>query len=461
MTGRGSQAVAQAIVEQYVERTPRSQARDAQAKKYLPGGDTRSSTYFFPYPAYMERGEGFCLYDYDGNRYVDFLNNYTSLVHGHAYLPIVEAVEAQLSRGVVHGAPCAAQVELAEILCDRLPSVEAIRFTNSGTEATMMAMRAARALSGKDAILKMDGGFHGTHDFAEVNVRPDLEAKGLPMAHREGVGVPACVLEDTMVAPFNDLDAVEALLRADGDRIAAIIVEPMPHAGGLIPPGAGYLEGLRQLADRYGVLLIFDEIVTFRLSTGGLQALQGVEPDLTTLGKIIGGGFPVGAFGGSKECMQWFDPAHPQRIGHSGTFNGNSVTMVAGVAALQNLDQAAIDRINALGARLRRGFTQAFRETGLKGQATGIGSVLQVHWGDGEIVSVRDVFLGTESAGKLPKLLHLELMNRGIFSASRGAFNVSSPMSEAEIDLAIAAFRATLEVLKPYAAQEAPHLIAN
>jgi glutamate-1-semialdehyde 2,1-aminomutase len=461
MTGRDSQTAAQAIVGRYLGRTPRSQARDAQAKKYLPGGDTRSSTYFFPYPAYMERGEGFYLYDCDGNRYVDFLNNYSSLVHGHAYLPILEAVEAQLSRGVVHGAPCAAQVELAEILCGRLPSVQAIRFTNSGTEATMMAMRAARALSGKDAILKMDGGFHGTHDFAEVNVRPDMEAQGLPTARREGVGVPACVLEDTMVAPFNDLDAVEALLRAHGDRIAAVIVEPMPHAGGSIPPGAGYLQGLRQLADRYGVLLIFDEIVTFRLSTGGLQALEEVEPDLTTLGKIIGGGFPVGAFGGRRECMQWFDPAQPHGIGHSGTFNGNSVTMVAGVTALQNLDQVAIDRINGLGVKLRKGFTQAFRDTGLKGQATGIGSLLQVHWGDGPIRSSREVFLGAASAGELPKLLHLELMNRGIFAASRGAFNVSSPMGEAEIDLAIGAFRATLEVLRPYVVQETPHLVAD
>ena len=454
-------ALVKTIIDRYLSRTKRSKANDAKAKGYLPGGDTRSSTYFFPYPSYMEKGEGFCLYDCDGNRYIDFLNNYTSLIHGHAYPPVIRAAGAQLGKGTVYGSATAIQFELAEILCERLPSMDALRFTNSGTEATMMAMRAARAFTDKDVILKMDGGFHGTHDFVEVNIRPDPEPQDLPSAHLEGSGIPACVLNGMMVAPFNDLDAVERILKEHQDKIAAIIVEPMPHAGGMIPPKGGYLKGMRELTDKYGALLIFDEIVTFRLSLGGLQMLEDVEPDLTSLGKIIGGGFPVGAFGGRKEYMKRFDPAHPQTIGHSGTFNGNNVTMAAGVATLQNFDQTTIDRINKLGERLRRGFNQAFEAAGIKGQATGMGSLLQVHWRDGEIVSPRDAFLGMKSAAELPKLLHLELMNRGVFSAPRGAYNISTPMTEKEVDQALEAFGATLEILKPYATEETPHLIAD
>jgi glutamate-1-semialdehyde 2,1-aminomutase len=456
-----SQGVATAIIDKYVSRTQRSKASDARARRYLPGGDTRASTYFFPYPCYMERGEEFHIYDCDGNGYIDFLNNYTSLIHGHAWPPIVRAVEAQLSKGTVFGSATAAQRTLAEMLCERLPSVETLRFTNSGTEATMMAIRAARAFTGKDVILKMDGGFHGGYDFVEVNVRPDSQARGLPLTHLEGAGIPTCVLDSTMVAPFNNLDAVEMILRKHKDKIAAIIVEPMPHAGGMIPPRVGYLHGIRDLADRHDVLLIFDEIVTFRLGLGGLQAVEHVEPDLTTLGKIIGGGFPVGAFGGKEECMKRFDPAHPQTIKHSGTFNGNNITMVAGVATLQDLDQAAIDRINSLGEKMRRKLNQTFQAVGIKGQATGIGSLLQVHWGDEEMLSPRDAFLAAKSARDLPNLLHLELMNRGIFSVPRGAFNISSPMRDEEIDLAVEAFKGALGLLKPYVAEQAPHLIAG
>lgn len=459
--GNVSQEVAKIIIDRYVSRTKRSKANDAKAKRYLPGGDTRSSTYFFPYPTYMDKGEGCYLYDCDGNRYIDFVNNYTSLIHGHAHPAVVEAVSPQLGKGTVFGSATAIQVELAEILCERLPSMEFIRFTSSGTEATMMAMRAARAFTGKDVILKMDGGFHGAHDFVEVNIRPDPEPKDLPSAHLEGSGIPTCVLDGTMVAPFNDLDAVDMILEEHKDKIAAIIVEPMPHAGGMIPPKAGYLKGMRELTDRYGVLLIFDEIVTFRLSLGGLQTLKDVEPDLTALGKVIGGGFPVGAFGGRKEYMERFDPAHPQMIRHSGTFNGNSVTMAAGAATLRNLGQRAIDKINKLGERLRRGFNQAFEAAGIKGQAIGVGSLLQVHWRDREIVSPRDTFLGMKSATELPELLHLELMNRGIFSVPRGAYNISTPMGEKEVARAIEGFEATLELLKPYVVEETPHLIAD
>lgn len=264
-----------------------------------------------------------------------------------------------------------------------------------------------------------------------------------------------------MVSRFNDLEATEAILKAHHQEIAAIILEPMPGAGGLTPPQPGYLQGIRALADRYNVLLIFDEVITFRLSLGGLQRIAEVEPDLTALGKIIGGGFPVGAFGGKREIMAQFDPAHPKTISHSGTFNGHNVVMAAGSATLQHLPQTAIDQINGLGDRLREGFNRAFQEAGIKGQATGLGSLVQVHWREGQILSPADTLLGLKDAAQLPQLLHLEMMNRGIYSASRGMFITSTAMTGKEIDQAIAAFSSALNTLKPYIVETTPHLVTR
>lgn len=453
--------VVQTITDRYLSRTKLSKEKDARAKKYLPGGDSRTTTYFFPYPSYMEKGKGCYLYDCDGNRYIDFINNFTSLIHGHAHPAVVEVATAQLKKGTAYASATALQSELASIICDRLPSVDLVRFCNSGTEATMMSMRAARAFTGKDVILKMDGGYHGSHDFAEVNIVPDFEAQDLPSAHVEGAGVPACILDGMMVTPFNDLDATERILEEHQDKIAAIIMEPVLGAGGAVAPKPGYLKGMRKLTDKYGVLLIFDEIITFRLSLGGLQRIEGIKPDLTALGKIIGGGFAVGAFGGKREIMEHFDPAHPQRIVHSGTFNGHNITMAAGIVTLQHYGQAEVDRIHKLGERLMAGFNQAFKAAGIKGRAAGHGSLLQVHWTDKEIVSPKESLMAMASAAELPRLLHLEMMNRGVFSATRGLYCVSTPMTDQEINQAIEAFEATLYILKPYVAETTPHLMAS
>lgn len=460
MTSMAS-TVEQAITERYIRRTQRSRRQDQEAQHYLPGGDSRIATYYAPYPAYMVRGEGCYLYDTDGNRYIDFLNNYTSLVHGHAHPAIVEAAADQMTRGTVFGAAAERQVELAKLLCQRVESVDLIRFTNSGTEATLMAMRAARAFTGRDIIVKMDGGYHGSHDFVEVNVWPDVNASGPPQPRVEGRGIPAAVLNAVMVAPFNDLEAMEQILRQHAEKIAAIIVEPIPNAAGMVPPEAGYLPGLRHLASKYGVLLIFDEIVTFRLHTGGMQAIEGAAPDLTALGKIIGGGFPVGAFGGRRDIMEHFNPRHPQFVLHSGTFNGNNMTMVAGLTAMEHLNQAAIDRINRLGDRLREGITQAYRRVGIRGQAIGCGSLLQLHWTDRPIRSPKDAAKGAREAGKLRDLLHLELLNRGIYAGPRGVMCTSTAMTENEIEQAVTVFEEALTVLKPYAAEAAPHVIVG
>jgi glutamate-1-semialdehyde 2,1-aminomutase len=384
----------------------------------------------------------------------------TSLIHGHAHPDVVKAAREQLEKGTVLGSPSEVQTKHAEIMCNRIPYMDQIRYCNSGTEATLFAIRSARAFAKKDLIIKMDGGYHGSHDTVEINIKPDIETKeGLPKAHREEKGIPADLLNDVVIAPFNNLDAVETLLKRYQGKVAAIIMEPMLGSLGMVVPKPNYLKGMRELANKYNVVLIFDEVITFRLGLGGLQSVYKVEPDLTCLAKIIGGGFPVGAFGGKKEIMEMFDPTRPDAMGQSGTFNGNNITMAAGVAALEKYDQQAVNKCNKLGDRLRDGFKQSFIRVGIKGQVTGIGSLAQVHWIEGEIVTAKDSMLGRVSAAEVIKLSHCEMMNRGIFSAPRGMFAISTPMTEKEIDKTIREFEETLKMLKPCVAEFMPGLV--
>ncbi len=459
MSSNADQVTANTIVETFKQRTQGSEEWDARAKKSLPGGDTRASSYYTPYPAYMARGEGCYLYDLDENRYIDFLNNYTSLIHGHAHPATVSAIQEQAARGTVLGSAAEVTVEHAEMLCSRVPSLESVRYCNSGTEATHLAMRAARAFTGKDIIVKMDGGYHGSHDYVQVNVKPDTAEEGLPRRRLTTRGVPAAVMEGMQVVPFNDLDALEDLLRAHSGEVAAIILEPVLGSGGGVEPQPGYLRGVRQLADTYDVLLIFDEILTFRLDVGGIQSAVGVTPDLTSVAKFIGGGLPLGAFGGRQEIMAPFDPTHPQTIPHNGTFNGNNVTMAAGLATLKDYGAGEVKQINELGQRLKDGFNRAFQAAGVKARAAGLGSIIPIHWSEGEIRTARDAVAAQEAARTLPKLLHMEMMNRGIFSAPRGQFTISTPMTAREIDTAVDVLAQSLEMVKPYMVEHTPHLL--
>ncbi len=438
------------IIGRFLERTPQSQALTERARRVMPGGDTRAGVYYAPYPAYMVAGAGSQVVDADGNHYVDFLNNYTSLVHGHGHPALVEAANRQMPAGYAYASPMTGQIELAEIICDRVPGIEQLRFTNSGTEATMLAVRAARAYTGRSGILKLHGSYHGSHDLAAATADPEADR-----------GIPAGLRQDLYFASYNDLAGVASILADHAPAIAAILLEPVPNAGGIPLPKPGYLQGLRTLADRFGVLLIFDEVVTLRLDRGGYQRLAGVTPDLTALGKIIGGGFAVGAFGGRREIMANFDPAHKQHVSHSGTFNGHAVTMAAGKASLLALDDATIAHINGLGGRLAAGFTDAFAEAGIAGSTTCAGSLVQVHWRTGPIETMEDVAAGFAGAGDLPYLVHLALMNRGLFAAARGEYNLSSVMGEADVSRAIALFSDTLQALKPYVAERYPALLSR
>lgn len=458
MISNANQDAAQSITETFIQRTRGSREWDTRAKKSMPGGDTRAASYYTPYPAYMAHGEGCYLYDRDENEYIDFLNNYTSLIHGHAHPATVSAIQEQAARGTVLGSAAEVTVEHAEILCNRVPSFDSVRYCNSGTEATLLAMRAARAFTGRDVIIKMDGGYHGSHDYVQLNVQPDPGEEGFPRRRLTSRGVPAAVMEGMQVAPFNDLDALQDILRAHRDEIAGIILEPALGAGGGVEPEPGYLQGVRQLADKFDVLLIFDEIMTFRQDVGGFQSVIGVTPDLTSIAKFIGGGLPLAAFGGRREIMAPFDPTHARTIPHNGTFNGNNITMAAGLATMKEYGAEQVESVNELGQRLKNGLNAAFEAAGVRIRAVGTGSIIRLHWSDGKITTAREAVAAQEKAHALPKLLHLEMMNRGIFSAPRCQFAISTPMVEKEIDAAVAAMSQSLAVVKSYVEEDTPHL---
>jgi glutamate-1-semialdehyde 2,1-aminomutase len=307
--------------------------------------------------------------------------------------------------------------------------------------------------------MKLDGGYHGGHDYAQVNIFPEPKTEGLPSAWAEP-WIPRNLLKDIYVVPFNDLEATETVLSKHKDRIAALIMEPMFSAGGLIFPKQDYIQGMREITARHNVLLIFDEVMMFRLHYGGLQTHFDVKPDLTALGKIIGGGFPVGAICGRKDIMEMFNPTHPHPVFHSSTFSGNNITMATGLATLELYNEGAVERLNTLGNRLREGFQSAINKHAISGYVTGYGSLLAVHWRRGEPKTARDTFAGFMESGDFQKLFHLEMLNRGIFSSPRSMYVLSTPMTEQVVDKVVEAFDGTLELLKPVAAEEFPHLLA-
>jgi glutamate-1-semialdehyde 2,1-aminomutase len=440
-----------------------------EAELWLPGGNTRTINYYPPHPAFIERGEGSYIFDYDGNRYVDFLNNYTALIHGHAHPMVVKAVCEQVQRGAAIGAPCAAQAKLASNICRRIPAMEKLRFTNSGTEATMWAVRTARAFTNRDVIVKIDGGYHGTHEWGSISGYLDgsregalqtWKAEGMPRAQISR-GVPPSVLQDVVVVPFNDLGILEAVLREGKGRIAAVVLEPLLGPGGGIPPQAGYLKAVRALTTELDALLLFDESDTFRLHEGGLQAYYGVEPDITALSKIIGGGLPLGAFGGREEIMSIYDPRRSDSLYHSGAFVGHNLAMVAGAVSMELFDAGQVEKVNQLGERLSRGLNRVSQEAGIHGHAVGFGSYWHFHWGADKPVNAFEASRIRRELADLTRLTHLELLNRGICLSRYAIFCTSTSMTTEDVDECVAAFAGTLAYLKEYVANRYPQLIAD
>jgi len=450
------------IQQSYREWTRKSQELAKPAKELMPGGDTRTTAHYLPYPAFMERGEGCRLFDADGHTYLDFMNNFTSLIHGHAHPKIIAAIDEQVRRGTAFAAPTESQTQLAEMVCRMLPSMDQVRFCSCGSEATLMAARAARAFTGKQKIMKMEGGYNGNHDLGEISLVPLQPAAGPleePNTLLPDKGVALSSVADTITVPFNEPEIARQLIKKHKDEAAAIILEPMLGGLGMIPPKPDYLKQLREITTENDVLLILDEVITLRLAPGGMQEIYNVKPDLTATGKIIGGGLPIGAFGGRREIMQQFNPELPDFMWHASTFSGNPLTMAAGIAALNELTPEVYDRLNKLGDSLRDKFNAAFQECGIKGQAIGMGSLVNLHFNHQPIHNARDSVQGFFNSGPLTMHLHLAMIQKGIFPASRQMYCISTPMTEKEIDQAADALLETLKELKPIMEADFQHLL--
>lgn len=414
-------AALEEAVERYAAANPASAARYAEACRSFPGGNTRTVLFYDPFPLSVARGEGARLWDLDGHEYRDFLGEYTAGLYGHSHPRILGQLREALDGGIVLGAPNRYEVELAELVCARFPSVERVRFCNSGTEANLMALGLARAATGREKVLVFEGAYHG----------------GLLM-FKEGESVSVNAPYPFVFAPYNDAGAAVAAIEREGADLAAVLVEPMMGSAGCIAGDPEFLGALRGAADRCGALLVFDEVMTSRLGPGGLQGELGILPDLTTLGKYVGGGLTFGGFGGRADLMDRFDPRRPDAIPHAGTFNNNVLTMSAGVVGLRDVftPEEAV-RLNARGEELRGRLAAAARERGVPFQATGCGSIIGLHWQSEPVRRPADT-AATPPAARA--LVHLEMIRRGFYFARRGFMSLALPLEDLDYDGFVDAF---------------------
>ncbi len=429
-----------------VERYAESRRLYETAREVLAGGNSRLTVYYKPHPVYVDHGEGAYLYDVDGNRYLDVINNYTSLIHGHAHPEVEAAAIAAMRGGTAFAAPTNAEIQLAKLLCERLPAVDQLRFVNSGTEAVMMAVKAARAFTGKPGIAKFEGAYHGAYDYVEVSLASSPDSWGepdAPVSTPYAVGVPQAVLDDVVVLPFNRIDETRALLRQHQDRLAAVLVDVMPSRVGLVPASPEFISALQDECRALGILVISDEVISFRVDYRGAQGAYGFKPDLTTLAKIIGGGFPVGAIGGRREVMAVFDAAdHGPLVPHGGTFNGNPVTMAAGLKAMELLTPDVFERLNRDGEQLRESLSDVIRLSEVEWQVTGAGSLFRLVPTRAPLSDYRSAHLNHEQSERAAAL-HWELLNQGIFIGSGGFGCLSTPMSSDELETVVRAVEET------------------
>jgi glutamate-1-semialdehyde 2,1-aminomutase len=410
--------IAQALDEAkalYAKGNPNSGALHAKAVGFMPGGNTRSGIHFDPFPLMFRRGEGARLWDEDGHSYVDFLGEATAGIYGHSHPVIRAAIDDRLALGWNYGGHTALEGRLAEIIVGRFPSIERVRFVNSGTEANMFNVQLARVVTGRPAVMGFSGCYHGGFLTFQAKTNP--------------INVPF----ETVVAPYNDIDATAALIDANADKLACVIIEPMIGGGGCIPASIEFLQMLRERTRKHGIALIFDEVMTSRLSPGGLQAKYNIIPDLTSLGKYIGGGFSAGAFGGKAEWLDRFDPRRGDALPHSGTYNNNVFTLACGAVGLTKVytPEAAVD-LNARGDAFRQRLNAICAKAGVALQFTGIGSMLAPHAMRGDIRTPADAARGD---ARLRELLFFDLLANGIFMMpKRCLIALSLPLTDKDFD---------------------------
>lgn len=367
-------------------KSDRSAAAFAEAKQYLAGGVNSPVRAFKSVgltPIFVERGEGAYVYDIDGNRFIDYVGSWGPLIVGHAHPEVVSAIQRTAANGTSFGAPTLIETEMAKLVCERVPSIEIVRMVNSGTEATMSALRLARGYTKRNKIVKFEGSYHGHADSLLIKAGSGVATLGLP----DSPGVPESTAVNTITVPYNDLEAVKLAFERYGEEIACVIVEPVAGNMGVVPPQPGFLQGLRNVTNEYGSLLIFDEVMTgFRVGLNCAQGLFGVTPDLTCLGKVIGGGLPVGAYGGRREIMEHVAPSGP--IYQAGTLSGNPLAMAAGLTTLQLLGEPGVyDRLERMGARLEEGFRRNAEELGVPCTINRVGSMICPFFTDQQVVN--------------------------------------------------------------------------
>ncbi len=407
-----------------------------RAVEVLPGGNTRTTIFYKPHPAYALRGEGAWLWDVDGNRSLDLNNNYTSLIHGHCHPQIVAEIQRQAAELIAVSMPTEREVALAEALRLRSPVLERTRFTNSGSEAVMMAIKAARAFTGRSKIAKAEGAYHGSYDAAEVSLssQPANWGQSVPNQVPYCEGTPSAVLDNTVVVPFNDLEQSLAILEQNAADLAAVLLDPIPGRIGLIRAQPEYLAAIRAFCDRTGTLLILDEVISFRVAHGGAHTLLGARPDLVTLGKIIGGGLPVGAVSGREAVMAVFEERQGSTpVPHGGTFNANPMTMAAGVRAMDLFDEAACARLDALSILAEQRLTEVFRRRGIEGDVLRAGSLLKVSLSVRPKQTYRGAYPDSRQRAAEERLFHA-LLHNGLLIGRNLTAALSSPMTEVEID---------------------------
>lgn len=413
----------------YVSANPRSKAADKKAERYMPGGNTRSVLHYDPYPLTMVDGKGAELIDLDGHRYADFVCEYSAGLFGHSNKIIRAAVHEALDRGIAMGAPTSYERELAGLLCARFPSIKQIRFCNSGTEANLMALTTARVVTGRDRILAFDGAYHGgVIKFPNGNSRHNVPF-------------------DFVLGEFNDTEGVAELIRREGDKLAAVIVEPILGAGGNIPGNRDFLEMLRETTRETGAILIFDEIKTARIGPAGIQGKLGIKPDLTTLGKFIGGGLPTGAFGGNTEIMAHYNPKLQGTWNHAGTFNNNVCSMAAGAAGIGEIfTKKRARQFFKWSEAFRVSLNELFVEKDVPMYCNGLGSIFAIHFSRTPVQRKSDISAGCLS---LRPLLHMELLLEGVLVASRGDLFQSLAMTEKHLYKASKALENFIDRYKP------------
>jgi glutamate-1-semialdehyde 2,1-aminomutase len=424
-----------------------------QACEVLPGGVSRNTVYRKPFPHYADKASGCQITDVDGTVRIDFANNMAALIHGHAHPAILSAVTEQLYKGTAYTMASEIEVAFAQLLCNRVQGFEKIRFVNSGTEAVMAMIKASRAFTGRPKIAKAEGTYHGTYDFAEVSQTANPSNWG-DIDHPNSVplvyGTPKGVLDDVIIFPFNDIERTIAQLDRHADQIACVLIDPVPHRVGLIPGKSEFIEAVYDWTRKNGALLVFDEVVTFRVNYGGAQENYSVSPDITALGKIIGGGFPVGAIAGREDVMKVLDPRETNlKFPHSGTFSANPITMTAGFVAMELFNEEAVLKLNALTNTAINQIKEVIRLVDVPVSVTGAGSMFRLHLTPAPPTTYREAYQSKETISVINELLDHLYFKENILMINTFACMFSTVLTQKETDILSEGLLHAFNALKP------------